>query len=177
LFELQSWVAEAKPLTLPTHYRYSLLRVALDTGFHSLIEFLLQHETNQTAKDEVLKESCWRNLPGLMQLALRYGADIRAIPFQDVLETWNRDVVLLFLERGADPVTNAPFARAFKGRVKAALGSVLDCKRARPDLAEAIGEEAPQVARRIVDRLKAQRALRQSADWPTLDGRGGLDVA
>jgi hypothetical protein len=42
---------------------------------------------------------------------------------------------------------------------------------------EAIGEEAPHVARRIVDRLKAQRALRQSADWPTLDGRGGLDVA
>jgi hypothetical protein len=41
---------------------------------------------------------------------------------------------------------------------------------------EAISEEAPQVARRIVERLKAQRALRQSTDWPTLDGRGGLHV-
>ena len=42
---------------------------------------------------------------------------------------------------------------------------------------EAIQAEAPHVARRIVDRLKAERALRPSTDWPSLDGRGGLDVA
>ena len=42
---------------------------------------------------------------------------------------------------------------------------------------EAIQSEAPHVARRIVDRLKEQRALRPSSAWPSLDGRGGLDVA
>jgi hypothetical protein len=42
---------------------------------------------------------------------------------------------------------------------------------------EAIQAEAPSVARRIVDRLKAERALRQTAAWPSLDGHGALDVA
>ncbi len=42
---------------------------------------------------------------------------------------------------------------------------------------EVIAEESPEVARRIVARLKERRALRQSAGLPTLDGRGGFDVA
>jgi hypothetical protein len=139
---LQWWVDQGKSLTLPAQYRHTLLRIALDTGFHSLIEFVLQHTNDQAAKDGVLKESCWRNRPGVIQLALQYGANVRAVPFQDVIETWDREVVQLFIERGADAVTNAPFARAFKGRVKAALGSFLDCTRSRPDLVEALQEQA-----------------------------------
>ncbi len=42
---------------------------------------------------------------------------------------------------------------------------------------EVISEESPDVARRILARLKEQRALRQSAGLPALDGRGGFDVA
>lgn len=42
---------------------------------------------------------------------------------------------------------------------------------------EVISAESPEVARRIVARLKERRALRQSAGLPTLDGRGGFDVA
>jgi hypothetical protein len=34
---------------------------------------------------------------------------------------------------------------------------------------EIIREESPDVARRITDRLKARRALRPTADLPTLD--------
>lgn len=40
-----------------------------------------------------------------------------------------------------------------------------------------IAEESPEAARRIVDRLKAQRALRQSATLMGLDGSGHFDVA
>jgi hypothetical protein len=45
---------------------------------------------------------------------------------------------------------------------------------------EAIAEESPDTARRIVDRLKRQQALRQSVEIPALDGgrvMGGFDVA
>jgi hypothetical protein len=142
LFEVQAWVAAGKSLAVPPHYRQTPLRVALDTGFHSLIEFLLQHETEQAAKDEVVSQACWKSQYAVMELALRYGASIHAVSFQDVIETWNRDLALRFLERGADPVTNAPFARAFKQRIKGELGIFLDCKRARPDLADDLQEQA-----------------------------------
>ncbi len=41
---------------------------------------------------------------------------------------------------------------------------------------EVIAEESPDVARRIVERLKARRALRASGTLPALDGQGGFDV-
>ena len=149
LFELQAWVAAGKSLSVPAHYRQTPMRVALNTGFHSLIEFLLQHEENQSAKDDVLSQACWSGQRSVMQLALSHGASIGGVPFQNVIETWDRGIAQVFLEHGADPVTNAPFARAFKSRVKAALGIFLDCKRARPDLADAL-------------QLQADMALRQS---------------
>lgn len=142
LFALQEWVAAGKSLAVPAGYRRTPLRVAVDTGFHSLIEFLLQHETDQHAKDKVLQDACWQNRPGTMELALQHGAQVQAVAFQHVIETWDRAVVQLFVRHGADLVTNAPFARAFKGRVKAALGIYLDCRRARPELAEALQAQA-----------------------------------
>ena len=149
LFELQAWAAAGKSLSVPTHYRQTPTRVALNTGFHSLIEFLLRHEKDQSAKDEVLRQACWSGQRSVMQLALNEGASVCGVSFQDVIETWDRGVAQPFLEHGADPVTNAPFARAFKARVKAALGIFLDCKRARPELAEAL-------------QLQADMALRQA---------------
>jgi hypothetical protein len=41
---------------------------------------------------------------------------------------------------------------------------------------EAISEESSETARRIVAKLKAQRALRHIVDLPTLDNTGGFDV-
>lgn len=147
LFELQEWLGAGKPLTVPAYYRHAPLHVALDTGFHSLIELLLQHETEQAVKDEVLRQACWRGQRSVMRLALTYGASISAVSFQDVVETWDREVVQIFVAGGADLVTNAPFAHAFKARVKAALGIFLDCKRARPDLAEALQKQVDMALR------------------------------
>lgn len=147
LFELQEWVATGKSLTVPTGYRQTPMRVALSTGFHSLIEFLLQHLEDQSVKDDALRQACWSGQRSIMQLALKHGAGVAAVSFQSVIETWDRGVAQLFLEHGADPVTNAPFARAFKARVKAALGIFLDCKRIRPDLAEALQQQADMALR------------------------------
>jgi hypothetical protein len=76
LFELQAWVAAGKALSVPTHYRQTPMRVALNTGFHSLIEFLLRHEENQSAKDDVLRQACWSGQRSVMQLALNQGASV-----------------------------------------------------------------------------------------------------
>ncbi len=147
MFEVQEWVEAGNSLSVPTHYRQTPMLVALNTGFHSLIEFLLRHEENQSAKDDVLRQACWSGQRSVMQLALNHGASICGVSFQSVIETWDRGVPQLFLEHGADPVTNAPFARAFKARVKAVLGIFLDCKRARPELADALQSQADMALR------------------------------
>lgn len=52
LFELQAWIAAGRPLKVPAYYRHTPLHVAVDSGFHSLIELLLQHENDQAVKDD-----------------------------------------------------------------------------------------------------------------------------
>jgi hypothetical protein len=101
-------------LAVPAGYRQRPLRVALEAGFHSLIAFLLQHETDQAGKDAALREALWANRPALMELALEHGDSVHAVRFQDVIETWDRPIAVLFLRHAADPVMDAPLARAFK---------------------------------------------------------------
>ena len=69
------------------------------------------------------------------------------------------------------------------GEVRQQLGLQLNISRTLIDLkvvrefqrsvVEVIAEESPEVARRIVERLKARRALRASGTLPALDGQGG----
>jgi DNA-binding transcriptional regulator YdaS (Cro superfamily) len=73
------------------------------------------------------------------------------------------------------------------GEVRQQLGLQLSISRTLVDLrvvkefhetvVEAIREESPETARRIVDKLKARRALRPSVDLPTLTGGSDGDVA
>jgi hypothetical protein len=138
LFELQQWIAAGRSIVMPSDYRKSPLGIAVQTGFHSLIELLLQHESGQAAKDAVLIEACQERHVGVVELALQYGADPRGVAFLDALLAWDRRVVSALLERGADVVTDYPFARAFQMRIRTALGCYLDCRRQRPDVAGAL---------------------------------------
>jgi hypothetical protein len=147
LFELQQWIAAGRPIVMPSDYRKSPLGIAVQTGFHSLIELLLQHESRQAAKDAVLIEACQERQVGLVELALQYGADPRAVSFLDALLAWDRRVVSVLLERGADVVTDYPFARAFQMRIRTALGCYLDCRRQRPDVAGALQQQADMALR------------------------------
>jgi hypothetical protein len=147
LFELQQWIAAGRSIVMPSDYRKSPLGIAVQTGFHSMIELLLQHESDQAAKNAVLIEACQERQVGVVELALKYGADPRAVSFLDALLAWDRRVVTVLLERGADVVTDYPFARAFQMRIRTALGCYLDCKRQRPDLADALQQQADMALR------------------------------
>jgi ankyrin repeat protein len=128
-------------------YRKFPLGIAVQTGFHSLIELLLQHGSDQAAKNAVLIEACQERQVSVVELALQYGADPRAVSFLDALLAWDRRVVSMLLERGTDVVTDYPFARAFQMRIRTALGCYLDCRRQRPDLAGALQQQADMALR------------------------------
>jgi hypothetical protein len=147
LYELEQWIAEGKSIAMPADYKKSPLRVAVQSGFHSLIELLLKHETNQAAKNAVLVEACRERQVGAVELALQYGADPRAVTFLDALLAWDRRIATLLLERGADVVTDYPFARAFQMHIRTTLGSYLDCRRQRPELADQLQQQADMALR------------------------------
>jgi hypothetical protein len=62
--------------------------------------------------------------------------------------TGDRGLAAFFLERGADPLADYPFARAFHQlKAKTTLGSYLDCRRSRPELATQLQEQADMTLR------------------------------
>ncbi|MBZ5558978.1 MAG: ankyrin repeat domain-containing protein [Acidobacteriia bacterium] len=150
LYEVEAWLSAGKSLIVPKEVRKAPLSVAMATGFHSLVELLLRHEGSQEAKNDALRQALFLNRPAFVELALAHGADFTSIPFLDVLMTGDRAVVASFLQRGADPIADYPFARAFHQlRVKTTLGSYLDCRRSRPELAEQLQQQADMALRQF----------------------------
>jgi hypothetical protein len=120
------------------------------TGFHSLVELLLRNEHSQEAKDDCLRNALFLNRPAFAELAIAHGADVVSVPFLDALMSVDRALVRAFLKRGADPLTDYPFARAFhQVRVKTTIGSYLDCRRSRPELAVQLQEQADMALRQF----------------------------
>jgi len=145
LYEISNWISAGKSLDISGAARRgrpkSLLEVAVETGFHSLVELIVQNEPSQSAKNAALSLAVSLRRVDLVELLCANEADIKAVPFADVLLTWQPELFRFFLEHGADPVKGRPFAEAFGGKIRTALRAFLDCKRAHPELATQLQEQ------------------------------------
>lgn len=150
LYEIDAWIRAGRSLTVPHEIRKTPLAVAISTGFHSLVELLLRNEQSQQAKNEALRLAIQLDRRALVELAVVCGAEAKSVPFIDVLMTGDRALAAFFLERGADTLTDYPFARAFHElRAKTTLGSYLDCRRSQPDVAQKLQEQVDMALRQF----------------------------
>jgi hypothetical protein len=69
----------------------------------------------------------------LVDLLLKNGAEIKGIPFISVLRSWDPKLIQLFLDGGADVVTEYPFAVAFGEKIRTALNRFVAYKRDHPE--------------------------------------------
>lgn len=157
LFELERWIADGHSIEMPSDYKQSPLRIAIQAGFHSLVELLLRHETSQATKDEVLATAIRLDQTPIVELSLQHGASAKAVPLLDALLQPKADMAILLIDRGADPIIDCPFPRAFQAGSHSALRAFLDCRQRRPELAEQLQKHLDM-------------ALRQACS----DGRGRL---
>jgi hypothetical protein len=145
LYAIEKWIAEGKSLdiseTIKRGRQKSLLEMAVGTGFHSLVELIAKHETNQSVKDAALGDAVSLRRLDLVELLLANGADVKAVRLADVLLTWEPKLISFFIEHGADPLERRPFAEAFGARVRTALRPFLDYKRTHPELAAQLQEQ------------------------------------
>jgi ankyrin repeat protein len=150
LYAVEEWVRTGRSLQVPPQVKKTPLAVAMDTGFHSLIDLLLRHAPDPRAKNQTLHQAVHRRRLDLIELAVAHGAEITSVPFVDVLMTGDRPIIALFLENGADPITDSPFAWAFYDlRAKTTLGTYLDLKRQRPELGEGLQAQADMALRQF----------------------------
>jgi hypothetical protein len=142
LFDVQNWIESGKSLCVPSDLRATPLKVALDSGFHSLVEVLLQNEPNQELKNLALCHSLSLKRLDFIELLVSYGADLGSIPFIEVLRIWDPTIILFFLDHGADFIQDSPFAVAFGERIRTAIGAWRECRENHHLCASLLQEQA-----------------------------------
>jgi hypothetical protein len=123
------------------------LEVALDTGFHSLVELLVRNEPSQELKNRALQHALSHKRLDLIDLLVSHGADISSVPFVEVLLLWDPNIIRYFLDHGADFITDSPFAVAFGEKIRTALRPWRECREKHSDVAAQLQEQADRALR------------------------------
>ncbi len=147
LYDVERWIASGKSICTPPSIKKAPLQVAVDTGFHSLVELLARNEPRQEQKDRALQEAVDSKRLDMVEALVGNGARIQAVLLVDVLLTWDRELMQFFFDRGADPVTGNPFLVAFHNKVQRALRPFVDYKKAHPEFADALQAQADRALR------------------------------
>jgi len=150
LYDIEKWIAAGKPLDVPVaknRKSKTLLQIAVETGFHSLVELIARHDTNQASKNAALADSVSLRRLDFVELLVENGAEIVSVPLADVLLTWEPRLMRFFLDRGADPIKDFPFATAFGAKIRTAIRAFVEYKQAHQDLAPALLEQANMALR------------------------------
>jgi hypothetical protein len=147
LLDVQDWIRSGKSLCVPSEFRTTPLKVALDTGFHSLVELLVRNEASQEIKNRALRKAVALKRLDFVELLVLNGAEIASVPFIDVLYAWDPKIIRYFLDRGTDFLTGYPFAVAFGEKIRTALGPWKECKQKYPHLAAQLQEQADRALR------------------------------
>lgn len=128
LFEVQDWIASGKPVNPPHSDRkgtrpHTPLRIAIESGFHSLVEVLLDAGADMEIgkwngpMDRALRA---RNL-GVVQLMVQRGYPPSQINAERVFESWDPELMEFCIELGIDVQSGNPLAKALCERVQTAL--------------------------------------------------------
>jgi hypothetical protein len=128
LFEVQDWIKSGKPINLPLPppkgtSRKTPLQVAIDRGFHSLVQVLLEAgaDVDYPSHSPVAHALIERRLD-LVKLLAHHGANIHDVGMLPAFETWDPEIMEWFIEQGVDCETDYPLAHALCERIKTALG-------------------------------------------------------
>jgi hypothetical protein len=140
LFDVQEWVRQGRPIAPPEGLggkgsRTIPLRIAIDCGFHSLVQVLLEggapvRERGYRALDHAVS----LRRPDLAELLFKHGALVEDVAMRSVLETWDPEMIALFRARGASLEKNRPVAWALIAKLRPVLGLLKREGGTNPDL-------------------------------------------
>lgn len=143
LFEVQNWISEGKPVSLPPpenmkRAKASPLQVALELGFYSLAQLLLENGASLDESHYLLSYALHKRRLDFVELLLKHGADMHCVPMDEVFDTWSREIVEFFIARGADLISGNPIASALCSRVRPALGIYMQYRDKHPALRDQV---------------------------------------
>jgi len=140
LFEVQQWIEAGKPVALPKDSSWrsakrNPLRIAIDAGFHSLVQVLLEAGAPiREGNYDALEHAVEMRRADLAALLFAHGADVSSVSMRFVIETWEPEMVDLFVANGASLVRDNPIAWGLIHKIRPTLGLLKRYAPERPEL-------------------------------------------
>lgn len=130
LFAVQEWIRERRPSRMPPgNFATSPIRIAIERGFHSLVEVLLQENVvDQEEKNDALIRAVDSRNIDLVELLVRYGANPSTVDFETVLWSRHPAIIRWFVAHGRDLESDYAIARPFRGKHREFLGVYLSVR-------------------------------------------------
>ena len=147
LYEVEDWIRAGRSLQIAVGIRGTPLQVAVQKGFRSLIELLARNESQVKIKNKALYWAVEHRRMDLVELLVKNGAKVAAVPFVEVLRTWDPKIIRFFLGHGADLIRDQPFAHALADEVRTALRIFKECQEQHPELAHHLKQQAESALR------------------------------
>jgi hypothetical protein len=129
LFEIQEWIAAGKVVNSPIYAshrasRRSPLEIAVERGFHSLVNVLLKGGAaiEGTGYDGPVEKALDMRRLDLIQLFVEHGYDVKSASMERVFATWAPQIIEFFIDNGANVEDGNPLAWALCCRNRTALG-------------------------------------------------------
>ncbi|HXM05327.1 MAG TPA: ankyrin repeat domain-containing protein [Chthoniobacterales bacterium] len=117
---VSDWIAKGNPLDLPPGKktrRASPLQIAIEKGFLTLTELLLDAGADP-GNGNALSIAVRSKRIDIARLLLDRGVPVNAVDFETVRYSCDPELIQLFLDRGADPITGYPIYRGFQNVLK-----------------------------------------------------------
>jgi len=129
LLEVQNWISSGNPVNPPEQprgktQRYTPLQIAINKGFHSLVQVLL--EAGALLKDgtyDALKHAIKVKRLDLVELLVEHGADPTSVDMRLVFDKYSPDLIDYFILHGADADSEHPLAFSLIERRRPAIGA------------------------------------------------------
>ena len=94
LFEAQKMLAKGSPAFLPNTKQQPLLMVAVESGFHSMVQILLEFWNDEETFYRAAERAMEKHRGDIVRLFLDKGLEIDRISFQTVAECYDRDLII-----------------------------------------------------------------------------------
>lgn len=102
LFKVQTWIGEGNPVYLECDRRPSVLHLAVDSGFHSMVEVLAGTWPRQDGLNWALEFACEKRRLDMAATLMELGADISKVPLAVIAGTCDIPLMTHVLDRWHD---------------------------------------------------------------------------
>ena len=99
LFEMQQWINQSNASAIPVQAKKAILELAVETGFHSMVEILAKAWPDRDLLDDAFCHVVRKRRVDLAWLLIELGADIWAVDLESVAQCYDREFMQYYLDR------------------------------------------------------------------------------